>query len=273
MATPAFIKRLGKSSLATWLFGILVTFYIRFVQLTSSIEIYGEEHVKRVEHADARGYFIAFWHARLLMAPVFRKKISRRFKMLISAHRDGEIIATAVQGYGVEFIRGSTKNARKSFKNKGGIAAIAEIKQALCDGDVVGLTPDGPRGPACEVQSGLVRLATATQRPIIPLCVAASRTKCLNSWDNFQLILPFSRIVAMAGSPVWLNDCQTRNDLPLAKKKVEAAMQETVKACEAALSGEFYPARQPVVTPGEATKAGTAGHNKLQTATHNDNRP
>jgi len=39
------------------------------------------------------------------------------------------------------------------------------------------VTPDGPRGPACQVQAGVIYLAKVTGFPIIQLTFACSKKK------------------------------------------------------------------------------------------------
>ena len=103
---------------------------------------------------------MAFWHGRLMMAPMVRRQTDRRVFMLISNHRDGEIIANGVKSFGVEFIRGSTADPKKPEKNKNGASAIAQmIVCAFKGGNIVGITPDGPRGPGERSQKGVIRLA------------------------------------------------------------------------------------------------------------------
>ena len=59
--------------------------------------------------------------------------------MLISGHRDGKIISNAVAHLGIETIKGS------SSKDK--ISSAKEILNNLKIYNVIGITPDGPRGP------------------------------------------------------------------------------------------------------------------------------
>ena len=59
--------------------------------------------------------------------------------MLISGHRDGKIISNAVAHLGIETIKGS------SSKDK--ISSAKEILNNLKKYNVIGITPDGPRGP------------------------------------------------------------------------------------------------------------------------------
>ncbi|MBN2208537.1 MAG: lysophospholipid acyltransferase family protein [Candidatus Coatesbacteria bacterium] len=131
----------------------------------------------------------ALWHQRLLMMPLAYK--GRGLNVLISNHRDGELIARAVQRLGVRSIRGSA--------TRGGSAGFRRMVETLRAGGDVAITPDGPRGPRWQVHKGAIVLAKATGVPIFPVTYACSRRKEFNSWDRFVVPAPFSRGVFVAG--------------------------------------------------------------------------
>jgi len=82
--------------------------------------------------------------------------------MLISAHRDGRIIADAVAHFGVQTVTGSTR--------RGGSAALRTMVRALAAGDCVGITPTarpGRRWSPAPASSNVARLARV---PIVPWC-------------------------------------------------------------------------------------------------------
>jgi len=136
----------------------------------------------------------AFWHGRLLMMPFAYKHKGLKISFLVSPHRDGQIVGKALQRFGFQPILGST--TRKGF------TAFKNMLRALQDGSIVMLVPDGPRGPRCRVQIGVVELARLTGRPVIPITFSASRKRIFNSWDRFLLPYPFSKGVFIYGEPV-----------------------------------------------------------------------
>jgi len=138
---------------------------------------------------------IAFWHSRLLMMPFLCRR--NRVAMLISRHRDGELISQAVRFFPVDSIRGST--------TRGGAQALRELLKAMNKGCHVAITPDGPRGPRNVAQLGGPVLASRTGRPIVPLTFGASKKKIFNSWDRFLFPYPFSRGVFIWGDPIWVS--------------------------------------------------------------------
>ena len=72
---------------------------------------------------------------------------NRPFKMLISSHRDGKIISNAVAHLGIGTIKGSS--------NKNKISSAKEIFYNLKNKNVVGITPDGPRGQDQKLKEGM----------------------------------------------------------------------------------------------------------------------
>ena len=144
--------------------------------------------------------------------------------MLISAHRDGRIIADAVTYFGVQSIPGSTR--------RGGSAALRRMLKQLEAGECVGITPDGPRGPATVASVGIVNLARLAGAPIVPVVFATSRRKILNSWDRFNLALPFGRGVFVWGEPIEIASDLDAAGLEEARLLVETRMNEMAREAD-----------------------------------------
>ncbi|MEL7491340.1 MAG: lysophospholipid acyltransferase family protein [Pseudomonadota bacterium] len=227
-------KRFLKSRAAARIASGFVAFYIRLVRRTSSWEMIGREHFEALDHP-GQGFILAFWHSRLLMAPTVRGETDKRVFMLISTHRDGEIIANAVAPFGIEFIRGSAANPQKSFKEKSGAPALAQMIAALKEGAVVGVTPDGPRGPSQKAKIGVIKLAQMAGAPILPAAYATSRGRRLNTWDRFWLALPFSKGVFMVGAPLAAPGPDA--DVGALREALTGALNAVTDEAEAAASG------------------------------------
>jgi len=120
--------------------------------------------------------------------------------MLISRHRDGEIIARAMQHFGVGAAHGST--AKAGTTDKGGTDAVRQLVKIVKAGNAVGITPDGPRGPRMRVAAGIVQIARMTGLPIVPATFSARRRKVMRSWDRFVVALPFTSGVIIWGKPI-----------------------------------------------------------------------
>ncbi|MEE9219451.1 MAG: lysophospholipid acyltransferase family protein [Acidobacteriota bacterium] len=122
-----------------------------------------------VEALSARGenYILAFWHGQLLMMPCSYP--GRRISVLISEHRDGELISRTLGRLGFEVTRGSTTS--------GGARALRQLVRLARQHYDVAITPDGPRGPRHRVQAGVIELARLSRLPIIPVAFGCSKKK------------------------------------------------------------------------------------------------
>lgn len=129
-------------------------------------------HVNRepVEEVWQRGGSIisCFWHGRLLAMPFAYKR--GKGKVLISRHRDGEFIARVVRYFGLEAIRGS-------YGKAGSVSSLREMLRAAKEGQDIGITPDGPKGPRCRIKKGILEFARMSRRPIVPVAYGASKKK------------------------------------------------------------------------------------------------
>ena len=169
-----------------------VSHYVRLVRLTSRWETIGGDIPARFWDEN-KPFILAFWHGRILMMPVCWRR-SATLYMMASQHRDGQMIAGMVSHFGVRSIMGST--------SKGGAAALRGQLKRLKEGNCVGITPDGPRGPRMRAQGGVVALAKLSGIPIIPATVSISSPRVLGSWDSFLVAKPFSKGVCIWGDPI-----------------------------------------------------------------------
>jgi lysophospholipid acyltransferase (LPLAT)-like uncharacterized protein len=138
----------------------------------------------------------AIWHNRLLMLPrVFDPSFpTRQSYGLISASRDGDLIAKFIERSGYGTIRGSS--SRK------GVIALRQLVETLrADGNVL-VTPDGPRGPVYQVSQGIIFLAQKSGAPIVPIHMEYSSCWRLKSWDRFVVPRPFAKLRAIFGAPI-----------------------------------------------------------------------
>lgn len=227
-------KRLLKSPAGAGAVSAGVALYIRLVGATSRRNFIGREHADALLASD-KGFILAFWHARLLMGPIIRREADRPVSMLISAHRDGEMIAAAVRGFGIEMIKGSAADPRKPEKNKSGAPAVAAMVEALKAGAIVGMTPDGPRGPAEVAKIGAVRLAAMTGAPILPAGYAARPALRLNTWDRFVLTLPFARMAFAARPAIHVEPGADASALERARLRLEEELKGAVADAARAL--------------------------------------
>ena len=233
-----FLRSAWLQRVACW----LVHRYIRFVYLTNLWSVEGEEGPRRLSE-ERRSFIVAFWHGRLLMMPLAWHGLVP-FHMLISAHRDGRIIAGAMSYFGIETIAGST--------SRGGSAALRTMLKRLKEGSCAGITPDGPRGPAMTASVGIVNIARLARVPILPLVYATSRRRVLGTWDCFHLALPFGRGVYLWGDPIEIPPDLDETGLEHARRFVETRMVDMVRDADSRVGHRLSP---PAVVPSAGQQA------------------
>jgi lysophospholipid acyltransferase (LPLAT)-like uncharacterized protein len=138
-----------------------------------------------------RGFIFALWHGHLL--PLLWHHRGEGVKVLISEHRDGELVARTAESLGYGLIRGST--------TRGASRALVSLVRELEAGKEIAITPDGPRGPAETFAPGALVAAQRCDRYILPVAISASRSWRLNGWDKFMIPKPFARITVAYGEP------------------------------------------------------------------------
>ncbi|MBS1079709.1 glycosyltransferase N-terminal domain-containing protein [Gluconobacter kondonii] len=150
------------------------------------------------------GAVVAFWHRSLTLSPALwfwaRSQEPRlQLRVLISRNPDGMLIADVVRPWGIIGIHGSSS---KNGKNKGGAAVLRTALKELQGGAIVGITPDGPRGPAEHVQPGAVALSRLAGCAVVPVGMACTSLR-LPSWDGLAFPLPFGRGALILGEPLF----------------------------------------------------------------------
>jgi hypothetical protein len=140
------------------------------------------------------------WHNRLALCLIeyydYVKKHNQTPGMaaLVSASKDGGFLASILECFRVQPVRGSS--------SRRGPQALLELTGWAERGYDLAITPDGPRGPRYLVQEGIMGLAQVTGLPIIPASYYLGWKIQAKSWDRFQIPLPFSRCEMVFGKPV-----------------------------------------------------------------------
>jgi lysophospholipid acyltransferase (LPLAT)-like uncharacterized protein len=160
---------------------------------------------------------LALWHDQLLL--MVRSYRGPGAVAMISASKDGEMIARVLAHFGVEAVRGSS--------SRGGKAALKMMIEAGRKPVDFVITPDGPRGPRHTLKDGVLHLAAATHRPIVPIAFACSRGRRFASWDRFLLPYPWGRGVFHLGEPLYYDKNEALADF---RARVEAALESNSRA-------------------------------------------
>ncbi|KZB72456.1 MULTISPECIES: lysophospholipid acyltransferase family protein [Thalassospira] len=232
----------------------LAASYVRLMRTTGRWRTEGGDHPAHYL-TEGKPFIVAFWHQRLLMMPYTWRSVGgdRPFNMLISSHRDGEIISRTIARFDIKTIAGSTG------KGKGGAAALRQILKALKAGEVVGMTPDGPRGPRMRASDGIIQAARMAGVPIFPLTYSASNRKVIQSWDRFILPLPFSRGVFHWGDPIFVDRKLDEEGMEAKRVELENALTELTQRTDQSLGLDVIPPAAPDELPKQKRSAIAAG--------------
>jgi len=208
------LKRILKSDAVRRLLCWLGAQYIRFVHATGRWQVTGGNAAEGLWR-QGKPFILCFWHGRLLMMPHCWRR-DRTIHMLISQHRDGQIIARTVGHFGIRTVTGSS--------SKGGAQALRAMVRALKAGDCVGITPDGPRGPRMRASDGAIALARLSGVPIIPATYGTASGRVLQSWDRFLFAWPFGRGVIVWGDPIHVPQTADAAAMEQARAALEAGL-------------------------------------------------
>jgi lysophospholipid acyltransferase (LPLAT)-like uncharacterized protein len=204
----------------------VAAWFIRLLRATVRLRHHGDERLRQWERGEQL-FILAFWHRHLLLMPYAYR--GRRISVLVSQSGDGELIARTVARLGIDSTRGSS--------SRGGIAGMRSLLRKAAEGWDIAFTPDGPRGPANEVQPGVILAAASTGLPIVPVAVAASRAKRLHSWDRFLIPLPLSTVHFVYGEPLAV---PRRGDLGEAAAELKRRLDGVEEVAERWVAGRKW---------------------------------
>ena len=208
----------------SWRARWLVAFGHRLLQIwarTLRFQIEDRAHV--VGAPPNERYIGALWHNRLLLFPFVLKRYlpERRGAALISASRDGAILADLIERFDFEVVRGSS--SRK------GASAMRQLAEVIASGRDVVITPDGPRGPAYELGQGIIFLAQQSGAAVVPVNMEFSSCWRVKSWDRFILPKPFSTVRVIFGLPHRVATTSTDEEFERERVRLQDAMLQLVE--------------------------------------------
>lgn len=174
------------------------------------------------------GEVFALWHAQQL--PLTVRHRADNVAVIVSQHRDGEIISRIVEGMGYRTVRGSS--------TRGGSRAFRGLTRAAAEGHPLAITTDGPQGPARRCKPGAVLAAARTGLPILPVAAAAVRAWYFDSWDRFMLPKPGSVVFLAYGKPILVPASLEGRGVTEWQDRVTRAQNEVTSVCERAVMRE-----------------------------------
>ena len=195
----------------------LAHLYLMFTGLTTRI--------KSRNKPEKTNFIYALWHSQLAFMLYTHRNMG--ISVLVSKSADGEYAARMLRRFGQNTVRGST--------SRGASQSLMELIERAARRLPVGITPDGPKGPKGKVQQGIIYLAQKTGMEILPVGVGLSNKVTFNSWDNFELPLPFGKAALVYGKPITVAE---NDSIPAKTAELEQALNSIEREARELLKGK-----------------------------------
>lgn len=175
----------------------------------------GREHYDRLVN-ESTPFILCIWHGRLLL-PVYIHRY-QDMHVIVSEHRDGEMIAQTIQRLGFTPVRGSS--------TRGGRKAALGLIRALRQGKPCCNIPDGPNGPSQYFKPGTLQIAQKVGASLILMTYSADKFIEFRSWDRFRVWKPFSKSLAIFSEPVLVPADLSETELEQFRERIQQKMIE-----------------------------------------------
>ena len=173
-----------------------------------------------------------FWHEYILLPLYVRGNCN--LAMLLSRHRDAQLLYHAAHHLGFDCVRGST--------NRGGAAALRAML-ARSQTMHLTITPDGPRGPRRHLAPGCIYLASKQSLPLVLVGFGYDRPwRIRTAWDQFAIPRCYSRARAVMSGEIFVPPNLHRHGLEQFRQRIEGLLSHLTAEAEAwAESGTSKP--------------------------------
>lgn len=167
------------------------------------------------------GNIFAIWHGHMLPLVLFYRY--RNTVTIVSKSKDGDIADYFLSRLGYITARGSSsKGGSESL-----LRAASLMKNSSSDAAV---TVDGPKGPKFSVKPGAIYLAKKTSGILVPVVCKVKYYKKFNSWDNFILPIPFSKIYIYFGEGIFFDN---GSDSKVSSEEINTVRQKMLELTRA----------------------------------------
>jgi len=166
----------------------LLGLWLRAVYASSRRDAEGWDRVAQL--IDTHGaVIIVCWHQRIMLTPWMFDLAQAPCRSLTSAGRAGRLVGWMHRAFGY----GTVPMPRGVL----GAAEMREVLRGLKRGISIGISPDGPRGPARVAKVTPIQWARTAQVPVVAFTFSASRHWSWPTWDRLMFPLPFGRITML----------------------------------------------------------------------------
>jgi hypothetical protein len=175
------------------------------VLLTCNWKTYNKDVFIAAKKKD-RPIFLCCWHSRFILIARYFQYIKQPIWSVSSTHKDSELMAGILSGWGLRLIRGSS--------TRGWSHVLKQlIKLFQKNNSIIAITNDGPKGPPMVAKKGSIALALKNNAQIIAVSGTASRFWTLPSWDKTVIPKPFSTIYIQFSEPFKQHESSHQEDI------------------------------------------------------------
>jgi len=204
--------------------------YLTLALRTTRWTLDGQAHF--APHGAGAPAVFAFWHEFLPLMPALLLLARRQpeyhsvpIHTLVSQHRDGRFIGAVVRRFGILPILGSS--------TRGGAAGLRALLAVLSNDELIGITPDGPRGPRRQAAAGVAQLAALSGAPVLPCAARTSRRIQLDTWDRMPVPVPFGRGVMVCGPAIRVARHGWKDAVPAIADALNQVAERAERLCPA----------------------------------------
>lgn len=203
--------------------GLLATAAVRAWMGTLDYRAWYEDPAIDPAYRGCQGQRIyVFWHEYILFPLYLRGHCN--LVMLLSRHRDADILARVARHMGFDYVRGSTR--------RGGIVALRELLRTDRQKNLT-ITPDGPRGPRRHMAPGAVFLASRLGLPLVAMGFGYDRPwRVQRAWDRFAIPRPGSRARAVVSRDIYIPANLDRHGLEYFRCQIETLLNRLCDEAE-----------------------------------------
>lgn len=177
-----FRHRIEHSRFLAWLLAALAGSYLSLCQRTTRWDYIGLDDLKS-DLADGP-VLLLMWHGRSLMGPIHWPVDAGPLSSLYDASPIGRVSGALQRRRGLQPMEMSHKMSN--------LAASRTVLRRVREGISIGMTGDGPLGPALDVKDAPLEWARVMKRPVYGYAFSVKRHRILGSWDDMMLPLPFT---------------------------------------------------------------------------------
>ena len=207
------LNRVGGLSVAT-----LVS---RWMETLDYRAAYYDPEVDPADPQFAGPMIYCFWHEYIPF--LFYCRSFCHLAMLVSAHRDAELLSQAAGYLGFETVRGSTQ--------RGGGTALRDLYRK---GQYLNLaiTPDGPRGPRRRLAPGAIFLSSKMQIPLVLIGLGYDRPWRMPTWDRFAVPKLYSQARAVISPAIQIPPDLERDGVEHYRSEMETMLNQFTTLAE-----------------------------------------